>query len=140
MVTGGCMGGCVGKFLNEDNYNFEKAVERLSRFQGIFGDNFFLEMHTYDAPEARKWNQEVVNIAKQFSIPLLAVSDSHYANPEDWYAHELMTAIQMGKNMNDPDRFPMVQTNFVFLVRMRPRIDSLTWVIVQLVKLLTILD
>ena len=105
MVTGGCMGGCVGKFLNEDNYNFEKAVERLSRFQGIFGDNFFLEMHTYDAPEARKWNQEVVNIAKQFSIPLLAVSDSHYANPEDWYAHELMTAIQMGKNMNDPDRF-----------------------------------
>jgi len=105
MVTGGCMGGCVGKFLNPDSYSFERATERLSRFQGIFGDNFFLELHTYDAPESREWNQRVVDIAKQFSIPLLAVSDSHYANPDDWYAHELMTAIQMGKNMEDPDRF-----------------------------------
>ena len=104
-VTGGCMGGCVGKFLTDENGNFDKAVERISKFQAIFGDNFHLELHTYLSDESNEWNKRIVEIANTLSVPLLAVSDSHYAKPEDWFAHELMTAIQMGKNINDPDRF-----------------------------------
>ena len=105
MVTGGCMGGCIGKHLHGSSKNLEKSIERISRYQAIFGDNFHLELHTYDSPESNRWNQKVAEIANDFSVPLLAVSDSHYARPDDWYAHELMTAIQMGKNMTDPDRF-----------------------------------
>ena len=105
MVTGGCMGGCVGKFLNEDDYNLSKAIERISRFQAIFGDNFFLELHTYLSEDSNAWNEKIVKIAQEYSVPLLSVSDAHYARPDDWYAHELMTAIQMGKNMDDPERF-----------------------------------
>ena len=102
MVTGGCMGGCIGKHLDS---NLEKAIQRISRYQDIFGDNFFLELHTYTSDESNAWNEKIVKVAEEFSVPLLAVSDAHYARPEDWYAHELMTAIQMGKNMEDPDRF-----------------------------------
>jgi len=107
VITGGCMGGCVGKFLNpgEAQYSREKAIERISRYQALFGDNFYLELHTYLSDESAEWNKEIVSIANDFSVPLLAVSDSHYANPDDWFAHELMTAIQMGKTINDPDRF-----------------------------------
>jgi DNA polymerase-3 subunit alpha len=36
MVTGGCMGGCIGKHLDS---NLEKAIQRISRYQDIFGDN-----------------------------------------------------------------------------------------------------
>jgi DNA polymerase-3 subunit alpha len=106
-ITGGCMGGCVGKFLNEEGkqFSFEKAYERISRFQSIFKDNFFLEMHSYLSPDSERWNKQVVRAAQDFSVPLLAVSDSHYTNPEDWYAHEVMTAVQMGKTIEDEDRF-----------------------------------
>ena len=103
-VTGGCMGGCIGKHLQTDG-NFDKAIDRISKFQAIFGDNFFLELHTYVAPESEEWNKRVVSVANDFSVPLLAVSDSHYAHPDDWFAHELMTAIQMGKTIKDEDRF-----------------------------------
>ena len=104
VVTGGCMGGCIGKHLQKDG-QYERAVERIARYQAIFGDRFHLELHTYLDPESEEWNLRVAEAAIDFSVPLLAVSDSHYAQPEQWFAHELMTAIQMGKNINDPTRF-----------------------------------
>ena len=102
MVTGGCMGGCIGKHISSD---LEKSIQRISRLQALFDDNFYLELHTYLSPESNRWNEKIVSIAHDLSIPLIAVSDAHYAEPDQWYAHELMTAIQMGKNMNDDDRF-----------------------------------
>jgi len=51
MVTGGCMGGCIGKSLKSDG-NYERAVERISRYQAIFGDRFHLELHTYQTLRA----------------------------------------------------------------------------------------
>ena len=104
IVTGGCMGGCIGKHLQTDG-RYEKAVERIGRFQAIFGDRFHLELHTYMDPESAEWNRRVAEAAVDFSVPLLAVSDSHYARPEQWFAHELMTAVQMGKTVHDPTRF-----------------------------------
>ena len=104
IVTGGCMGGCIGKHL-KDGENHQKAVERISRYQAIFGDRFHLELHTYLDPESNEWNARVAEAALDYSVPLIAVSDSHYANPEQWYAHELMTAIQMGRTIHDPTRF-----------------------------------
>lgn len=105
-VTGGCIGGCVGKYLNKTDaqYSREKAVERLGRFLDLFGDNFFLELHTYQDDDVIQWNKEIVSLANEFSIPLLAVSDSHYLRPEDSFAHEVMIAIGTGTNVNDPKR------------------------------------
>ena len=104
IVTGGCMGGCIGKHLKDDG-DYTKAVERIGRYQAIFGDRFHLELHTYLDPESNEWNMRVAEAALDYSVPLITVADSHYAEPEQWYAHELMTAIQMGKNINDPSRF-----------------------------------
>jgi len=104
IVTGGCMGGCIGKHLQKDG-QYDKAVERISRYQAIFGDRFHLELHTYLDPESEEWNLRVAEAAFDYSVPLISVSDSHYAEPEQWFAHELMTAVQMGKTIYDPDRF-----------------------------------
>ena len=104
IVTGGCMGGCVGKHLQSTG-RYEKAVERISRYQAIFGERFHLELHTYLDPESTEWNLRVAEAAIDFSVPLITVADSHYAKPDQWFAHELMTAIQMGKTITDPTRF-----------------------------------
>ena len=53
IVTGGCMGGCIGKHLKDDG-NYEKAVERIGRYQAIFGERFHLELHTYLDPESNE--------------------------------------------------------------------------------------
>ena len=103
-VSGGCMGGCIGRHLKDDG-NYQKAVERIGRYQAIFGDRFHLELHTYLDPESNEWNLRVAEAAIDYSVPLVAVSDSHYAKPDQWFAHELLTAVQMGKTVNDTSRF-----------------------------------
>jgi len=104
IVTGGCMGGCIGKHLKDDGI-YQRAVERIGRYQAIFGDRFHLELHTYLDPESNEWNMRVAEAAIDYSVPLIAVSDAHYAKPDHWFAHELMTAVQMGKTIDDPTRF-----------------------------------
>jgi len=102
IVTGGCIGGWIGKdILN----NPKQALLNASRLQAIFGDRFFLELHTYQDPTQEQWNKDSVVLADRLSIPLIVVNDSHYANPDDWYLHECLTAVQMGKTMNDNTRF-----------------------------------
>jgi DNA polymerase-3 subunit alpha len=102
IVDGGCMGGWIGKDILT---NPNTALLNASKLQAIFRDRFYLELHTYQDPTQEQWNKESVELAKRLSIPLIVVNDSHYAYPDDWYLHECLTAVQMGKNINDPTRF-----------------------------------
>lgn len=111
-ISGGCVGGAVTAFFNEGNENFsgrkydpDRGVARLSQFLEIMGDRFFLELHTYRDENQHKVNDAMVALASDFSVPLIAVSDSHYLRPEDWLDHEQMTALQMGKAWDDPTRY-----------------------------------
>ena len=102
IVTGACLGGWIGKDIIN---NPKQALLNASRLQAIFDDRFYLELHTYQDPTQEQWNKDSVVLAKKLSIPLIVVNDSHYANPDDWYLHECLTAVQMGKTMNDNTRF-----------------------------------
>ena len=97
-----CMGGWVGKDIVS---NPMQALTNASRLQAIFGDRFYLELHTLQNSEQEEWNKASIVLAKRLSIPLIVVNDSHYTHPEDWYLHECITAVQMGKTMSDPSRF-----------------------------------
>ena len=107
IVTGGCLGGAVSAFLNEkgNKYNEELALTRLGRLLGIFGDDFYLELHTFDDVESHETNRKLIDISYEYSVPLIACSDSHYLRGEDWQKHEILTASQMGKTYDDPTRF-----------------------------------
>jgi DNA polymerase III subunit alpha len=102
IVTGACMGGWIGKDILT---NPMQALTNAAKLQAIFGDRFYLELHTYQDPTQEEWNKASVILARRLSIPLIVVNDSHYTNPEDWYLHECLTAVQMGKTMNDKTRF-----------------------------------
>lgn len=106
IATGGCLSGNVARFLKPGpTYNPDLAIERISRFQEIFGDDFYLELHTFYGEDQFAVNRELVRLGEEFSVPLLAVSDSHYLRPEDWQDHEFMTALSMRKTISDPTRY-----------------------------------
>lgn len=103
--TGGCLNGCVAKYLKPDSYDPEKALERMSRFTEVFDGNFYLELHTFPNDLQREVNQVLVREANTYGIPYIAVSDAHYLYPEDWQKHEILIASQMKKAFDDPTRF-----------------------------------
>lgn len=107
IATGGCLSGAVAKYLNPQNaqYNPDRAVERLARFIEAFKGEFFLELHTFNDEKQRVVNEALVDLGSEMGVGLIVVSDSHYLRPEDWEDHELLTAIQMGKTYDDPNRY-----------------------------------
>lgn len=75
-----------------------QARELAGKFKEMFGsDNFYLELQYHNLKEQAQVNSELVKIASELDIPLIATNDSHYLNREDSYAHEVLLCVQTGK-------------------------------------------
>lgn len=98
IATSACASGIVADGLkNSDNSPIYKFLE-------IFGDDFFLEIHTYPEKFQYDLNKELVGIAKELGVPMVYANDAHYSCKSDYPYHEVMLCMQMGKKIEDKDR------------------------------------
>jgi DNA polymerase-3 subunit alpha len=88
IATSACLGGLVARGIRNDE------LSDLWRYRKIFGDDFFIELHTYDSDEQKKINEELVSISVLYGIPLVYANDAHYDKPENHAYHEIQIAIQ----------------------------------------------
>ncbi len=61
-------------------------------------------------PEQTIANQGLIELSKEFSIPLIATNDCHYLNANHAEAHNILLCIQTGKTIEDTDRMSMTRT------------------------------
>ena len=98
IATSACLSSLVCKgVVNDDNSD-------LYRYLDIFGDNFFVELHTYDDPYQREVNKELVSIATQHGIRTVYANDAHYSCASDYEHHEIMLCMQTGAKITDEKR------------------------------------
>lgn len=76
----------------------------LDRYLKIFGENFFVELHTYDSEAQSLLNVALVELAQSRGLPLVYANDAHYAFPEQHELHEATMALQMRNKLADEDR------------------------------------
>jgi DNA polymerase III subunit alpha len=98
IATSACASGIVAHGLKESDNS------PIYRFLEIFGDDFFLELHTYPEKFQYDLNNELVGIGKELGIPMVYANDAHYSCKDDYPYHEVMLCMQMGKTIDDPDR------------------------------------
>lgn len=99
MVSTACLRGPLSSaLLNEDE---ELARTRLGRLQHIFGDRVHVEIHTNRLAEQVTLNERLVVLANDFSLPLVAVSDSHYPTKEHQFCHQVWLAVQTNQDLQD---------------------------------------
>ncbi len=106
VATSACMQGEItSKLRNGDE---KGAKEALKYYQGLFGEDFYLELQYLggikDQVEA---NELVKNFAKKYKVPMVATNDVHYINKDDADAHDALLCIQTGKLVTDEDRMKM---------------------------------
>ena len=102
--TTGCVGGEVATRLRIGNY--KEALKAASDFRDIFGkDNFFVEIMNHDIDVENRVKGDLLKLAKELDIPLLATNDLHYTYKEDAQAHEVLLCVQSGSTLADPKRF-----------------------------------
>ncbi len=104
IVTTGCLGGLVLQSLLKDDYN--SALNYAGKLKEIFGeDNLFVEVQDHGLAEQKRTNPQLVKLASELGLPLLATNDSHYTKREDSHAHEALLCVQTGSMLSDPKRF-----------------------------------
>lgn len=98
-----CLAGEVARFLTKGLY--EEAKKTALEYQEIFGEgNFFLELQDHGIPEQGLVNQQLVKMAEETGIELVATNDIHYTYAEDAKPHDILLCIQTGKKLADENR------------------------------------
>jgi len=102
--TTGCVGGEVQTRLRLGQY--QEARKAAGELQDIFGkENFFAEIMDHGIDIERRTMKELISLAKEMGIPLLATNDLHYTHAHDATAHAALLCVQSGSTLDDPNRF-----------------------------------
>lgn len=128
ICTSSCALGEVGQALIENNY--KKARETAEWFQGIFEDDYYLEIQRHNhvsfldnassdevKADLRKMsdNESVINegilkLSRDLGIPIVATNDSHYIKREDSNAQDALVCIATGKTVNETKRLRFIDS------------------------------
>ncbi|PRY56062.1 DNA polymerase III alpha subunit [Knoellia remsis] len=104
IATTGCPSGEIQTRLRLGQWR--EALQAASDYRDIFGaENYFCEVMDHQNEIERRTIKDLLRLAKELDLPLLATNDSHYTNPEDATAHGALLCVQSGSTLMDPNRF-----------------------------------
>lgn len=91
-----CIGGELPKLLLAKEY--DKADEFVERYKDLFGDDFYLELQPANNSEQISVNMELVKLSVKHDVSLIATSDSHFLNKEDFAIHNVFLNISQERD------------------------------------------
>ncbi|MEU1761141.1 DNA polymerase III subunit alpha [Micromonospora sp. NPDC005652] len=101
--TTGCPSGAVQTRLRLGQY--DKAVKEVGIWQDILGpENYFLELMDHGIDIERRARQDLMRLAVDLKVPLLATNDSHYVERDEAELHDALLCVQTGKSLADTNR------------------------------------
>ncbi|MEU1973355.1 DNA polymerase III subunit alpha [Microbacterium sp. NPDC019599] len=104
IATTGCPSGEVQTRLRLGQYDAARAA--AAEFQDLFGkENYFAEIMDHGLSIERRVMGDLLKIAKDLSIPLVATNDLHYTHQHDANSHAALLCVQSGSTLDDPKRF-----------------------------------
>jgi DNA polymerase-3 subunit alpha len=111
IATTGCVGGEVQTRLRLGQY--DEALKAAADFQDIFGkENFFAEIMDHGIDIEKRTMNDLLRLAKQLNLPLIASNDLHYTNSGDAGAHAALLCVQSASTLDDPNRFKFDSEEF----------------------------
>ncbi len=111
IVATACLGGEIPQAILKDRPDVARDVARW--YQGVFGDDFYLEIQDHGSPEDRIVNVEMARISKELGIPLIATNDAHYLTRNDVEAHDALLCVLTGKLVTDEKRLRYTGTEYI---------------------------
>ncbi len=113
VALSGCLEGEIPRILHKEQ-NYEKAKKIALEYQELFGKDFFyLELNDLPALLGQQEvNDQLITMSKETGIPLVVTRDSHYLDPEDAEAQDVLTCIRDGHHMDDTNRATMANIDY----------------------------
>ena len=101
------LSGCLASEVNQAlmSGSMDRARGVLGEYREIFGDRYYVEIQDNHLKEQERANRELIALADELSLPLVATNDCHYLHSADHVAHDVLLCIQTGKTFNDEKRW-----------------------------------
>jgi DNA polymerase-3 subunit alpha len=111
IATTGCPSGEVQTWLRLGRY--EEAVAAAAGLRDIVGHgNLYCELMDHGLSIETRVRHDLLRLARDLDLPLLATNDLHYTRAEDAAAHEALLCVQSGSTLADPKRFKFDARSF----------------------------
>ncbi|ROP43074.1 DNA polymerase III subunit alpha [Pseudokineococcus lusitanus] len=111
IATTGCPSSEVQTRLRLGQYR--EAVQAASDFRDIFGEgNYYCELMDHGLEIERRTRADLLKLARELKLPLVATNDLHYTRAEDATAHAALLCVQSGSTLADPNRFKFDADDF----------------------------
>jgi len=96
-----CSTACISSWLaNLVNLGHSGEVSAyIQRMRKIFGDDLWVEIMPHDFEDQRVLNVELVRVAEQFSIPVIATNDAHFPYKEWADTHRIAKIMGSGSSL-----------------------------------------
>jgi DNA polymerase III subunit alpha len=113
ICTSACLGGPVANnFLHG---NPDLARRYAGELAEIFGpERFFIEIQDHGLKEQIQVNRDLIPLARELNLPLVATNDVHYCSEHDSSAQDVLVCVQTNTTIHDPKRLKS-ETNQLFL-------------------------
>jgi DNA polymerase-3 subunit alpha len=107
-----CASGELARLIQAGNVKGARAA--AAWYREVYGRaNYFLEIQRHEGLE---WlddiNRELVGIARELDLKVVATNDVHYVRPEDARAQDLLLCIQTNATVDDPKRMRMTGSSY----------------------------
>ncbi len=111
IVTSACLGGEVPQAILQGKPDI--ARREAQWYKDLFGEDYYLEIQDHGSLEDRIVNVEIIKIAQELNIKVIATNDSHFISCFDVEAHDALLCIQTGKLISEDSRLRYSGTEYL---------------------------
>lgn len=101
LLSGGRFGDVGQAILAND---LDLAKQRIAHWQNLFPNRFYLEIQRTGRTDEALYNEQLIALAEELHLPLVATNDVRFIEQEDFDAHEARVSIHQGLALADPRR------------------------------------
>ncbi|MCH7484932.1 MAG: DNA polymerase III subunit alpha, partial [Chloroflexi bacterium] len=104
IVLSGCATSEVSRHLLDGR--FDDAVKAARYYKDLFGD-YYIELQEHGIDEHKKLSVELLRLARETDLPVVATNDLHYVKPDDATYQDILLCIGTNATVQEEDRFKM---------------------------------
>jgi len=102
IVLSGARDGDVGRAILAGNKKL--ALEYALFWKKHFKDNYYIELQRTNREDEDLYNQQAVQLASKYSLPVVATNDVRFLDQGEFDAHEVRVCIHTSRILNDSRR------------------------------------
>jgi DNA polymerase-3 subunit alpha len=110
MVGSACRNGIIPAFVFDNK--IKEAEELISFFKKEFKEDFYIEIMRVGLESEVEVNEKLIELSRNFEVPIIATNDVHYLKQEDSKSHGILLLLQTKKTVSEENVLKLPTNNF----------------------------